>query len=79
MSPIVISDSLLAQLRQVDQPVDLCDETGRVIGAFVPRVDPADWEPIGPEISDEELLARVHSNERKYTTAELFEHLRRLP
>jgi hypothetical protein len=80
MDRIVISASLLALLEKADQPVDLCDEAGRVIGEFVPRFDPAEWEEIGPDdISDEELLARVRSNEPRYTTAEVLERLRKLP
>ncbi|HEX3315222.1 MAG TPA: hypothetical protein VHR72_10050 [Gemmataceae bacterium] len=78
MNPIVVSAELLAQLRSAIEPVELCDPAGKVVGKFFPRFDPDDFEIIGPELSTEELLDRVR-NDKKFTTEEVLEHLRRLP
>jgi hypothetical protein len=77
MNPIIISGELLAQLRLAEEPVELRDENGCLLGEFLPHFDPSQLEVIGPELSGEELMERVR-NEKKYTTAEVLEHLRRL-
>lgn len=41
--------------------------------------DFAEWELVGPEMSDEEVLERLKGNVRNYTTAEVLAHLQRLP
>jgi hypothetical protein len=41
--------------------------------------DFVEWEPIGPEMSDEEVLERLKGSARNYTTAEVLAHLRQLP
>jgi hypothetical protein len=78
MSRIILTEELLAQLRAANEPVELCDAAGQIVGEFFPKLNPADWEAIGPELSTEELLDRVR-NDKKYTTEQVLEHLRRLP
>ena len=57
MSRIVVDAALLSKLRNVFQPVELCDETGRIIGLFTPTVilPPSALEP---RISKEEIERR---------------------
>jgi hypothetical protein len=78
MTEMVVDTSLSAQLNQVSQPVTLCDTAGRVLGRFFPAIDMAEWEAIGPEISDAELDRRMKSEEKRYTTAEVIAHLESL-
>jgi acyl-CoA reductase-like NAD-dependent aldehyde dehydrogenase len=42
------------------------------------KVDLSEWEPITPEVSEEELDRREQSNEKRYTTAEVLERLKEL-
>jgi hypothetical protein len=79
MSKIVIDASLRSLLQAVSQPVDLCDETGQVLGRFLPAVDlSSQYEVVEPPISDEELDRLSRSNEKTYTTAEVLAYLEKL-
>jgi hypothetical protein len=60
------------------EPVELCDESGKVLGRFIPKIDLSEWEPISPDISEEELRRREQSNEKRYTTAEVIAYLESL-
>jgi hypothetical protein len=78
MSKILVDPNLRAKLGQLYYPVELCDESGHVLGHFIPTVDMAQFEALGPEVSAEELQRRKQSGEKRYTTEELLEHLERL-
>jgi hypothetical protein len=68
-----------ARLEGVSEIVEPCDESGRLLGEFVPkRLDLSRWEPVTPEISDEELQRRLNSDEKRYTTTEVIKHLESL-
>jgi hypothetical protein len=78
MPKLFLDAALRAKLDQLYYPVELCDENGRVLGEFIPKVDPARLEALTPEISDEELRRRKQSNEKRYTTAEVLAYLEKL-
>lgn len=78
MSQFVLDASSIHKLPTRTQPVDLCDTSGRVLGRFVPKFDPSEWEIIGPELSDEEVRKLLESGQRRYTTAEVIKHLENL-
>ncbi len=78
MTPIILDATVSSKLNTVVLPVDLCDPSGRVLGRFVPLIDPSEWEPLSPDISEEELDRRCKSNEKRYTTAEVLAHLEKL-
>lgn len=78
MTQIRLDSNLASKLHDLEQIVELCDPSGRVLGRFVPIVDPSDWEPVSPEVSEEELDRRAGSSGKRYTTAEVLEHLERL-
>jgi hypothetical protein len=48
------------------------------LGRFIPALDPSQYEPLQPQISDEELQRRRNSNEKRYTTAEVLAYLEKL-
>jgi hypothetical protein len=75
MTTVTVDDTLRNKLHNFSQPLKLCDETGRVVGRFVPEANLAEWEPVSPDISDEELQRRLTSKEKRYTTAEVLAHL----
>jgi hypothetical protein len=78
VSQITVDISLASKLTEAGQVIDLCDPTGRVLGQFVPLVNLTDWEPVSPEISEEELERRSKSQERRYSTVEVLNHLGKL-
>ena len=55
MSTITIDPSLSEKLRILVQPVVLCDESGRVLGRYIPDARP---ETSQPQIGDEEMARR---------------------
>jgi len=66
------------QLRSLGRTVELCDPSGLVLGRFVPLIDLSEWEPVSPDISEEELDRRANSKEKRYTTAEVLAHLEKM-
>jgi hypothetical protein len=78
MAQITLDSILASKLNDLSQVVELCDPSGRVLGRFVPIVDLSEWEPVSPEISEEELDRRARSSEKRYSTAEVLAHLERL-
>ena len=75
MSQIILDAGVASKLTDIIHSVELCDPSGRVLGRFVPLIDLAEWEPLSPDISEEELDRREKSNEKRYTTAEVLAHL----
>ncbi len=78
MERIVVDAELLEKLRQLTVPLELCDAQGHVLARLNPVYDPALWGPLVPQVSEEELDRREKANEKRYTTAEVLEHLRSL-
>jgi hypothetical protein len=78
MNQIILDTNVSNQLHELTQPAELCDPSGRVLGRFVPLIDMSEWEPISPDISEQELDRRAQSNEKRYTTAEVLAHLEKL-
>lgn len=58
MSRIVVDGTLPEKLKDLVDPVELCDASGRVLGVFTPAFAPSKWEGLEPEISEEELDRR---------------------
>jgi hypothetical protein len=75
---LILNAEALNKLAGITRPVELSDEAGRVIGRFFPQVDLSRYEPLDPQVSEEELNRRAASTERTYTTAEVLAHLETL-
>jgi hypothetical protein len=78
MSSIVVDSATREKLSNVFNTVELRDESGTILGYFSPKIDPTQWEPLEPQISEEELERRRNSKEKRYTTAEVLAHLEKL-
>ena len=78
MPRVTLDPALVAKLKNSLELVELCDESGKIIGRFHPVYDKAFYDQLQPEISNEELEKRFASNERRYTTAEVLAHLEKL-
>lgn len=78
MTRIVVDASLREKLQDFAQPLELCDDDGRVLARVMPVYDPEEYGPLDPPISDEELDRRESSSERRYTTEDVLRHLEQL-
>ena len=78
MTRVIVDASLLAKLHNLTETLVLCDAKGQVFGHFVPSVDLSEWEPVSPDVSEEELDRRAKSGEPRYSTADVLAHLSQL-
>ncbi len=78
MTRITCDAALREKLHNLAQPLELCDESGRVLARVVPVVDQGLYESSEPQISGEELDRRVASRGKTYTTAEVLAYLESL-
>jgi hypothetical protein len=75
MTQIILDTSVASKLTALNHPVELCHPSGQVLGRFIPVINLSEWEPISPDITEEELERRAKSNEKRYTTTEVLSHL----
>jgi hypothetical protein len=78
MTRITLDADLRGKLMDLNEPLELCDESGRVLGRFFPTLDLSQYEPWEPSFSEEELQRQEQANEKRYTTAEVVAHLEKL-
>ncbi len=78
MIQIAVDANLSSKLNELGQPVELCDPSGCVLGRFIPLIDLSEWEPVSPDVSEEELDRCAASNENRHTTAEVLAYLEKL-
>jgi hypothetical protein len=77
MSRIILDADVIARLSELTVGAEVCGPDGKVIGYFRPKLDPAKYSPLEPQISEEELQRRENSD-KWHTTAEVLAHLKRL-
>jgi hypothetical protein len=78
MTRIRLDADLRKRLNNLSEPLELCDESDRVVARVLPAVDPSLYEDLEPKISNEELQRRKQNKGKTYTTAEVLAHLERL-
>jgi hypothetical protein len=78
MTRVVLDAELRGKLLNLSEPLELCDESGRVLATVMPILDPSEYGPLEPRISSEELDRRIRSKGKTYTTAEVLAYLERL-
>lgn len=75
MTRVVVTDALRNLLPDLSQPLELCDEGGRVLARILPTMDATQYEDLEPRISREEMRRRKQNKSKTYTTAEVLAHL----
>ena len=75
MTRVVVNETLRSLLHNLSQPLELCDEAGRVLGRVFPTPELSQYEPWEPTFSEDDLRRQEHSNEKRYTTAEVLAQL----
>lgn len=78
MTRVTINDALRAALGKLDEEIELCDESGKTVGYFLPSEEATaeDYRNI-PPITDEEIK-RLEAQTEWFTTTEVLDHLRNL-
>jgi hypothetical protein len=71
MTQLVLSDALLATLRQAQGPTELCDNSDNVVGYYAPAQGEA-RHPLDPAA----LEGRKAPGRKSFTTRQAFEHLK---
>ena len=77
MTQILLDETLRTKLLNLTKPLEIVDETGRVVGRVFPAVDLSQYEAWEPEF-DEEQLQRREKSDKWYTTAQVLAHLKSL-
>jgi len=78
MTRIHLDSTLREQLHNLRQPLEFCDEAGRVLGRFFPTSVLSQYESWEPSWNEEELLLQEQTNEKRYSTAEVQAFLEKL-
>ena len=78
MTQIIVDAALRSQLRGLTEPLDLCDETGKVLAHVVLALNQDDYEPCEPPVLSEEELRKRENSSRWYTSEEVLKHLENL-
>jgi hypothetical protein len=78
MTRIVIDSQLREKLHNLIEPIELCDEAGRVLAHVTPSGGSSPEDEIEPRISEEEVLRRQQNKGRTSTTAEVLAYLETL-
>lgn len=78
MTKITLDSDMRNKLLDLTQPLELCDESGRVLARLLPTLDPSKYDDLEPRISQAELQRRKQNKGKAYTTAEVLAHLEKL-
>ncbi|HEY7154263.1 MAG TPA: hypothetical protein VH575_09935 [Gemmataceae bacterium] len=76
MTQIILDATLRSKLHNLSQPLELCDESGRILARLTPVLDPSQYEPVEPQLSPDELQRR--RQEPDFSTAEVLAYLEKL-
>jgi hypothetical protein len=78
MTRIVLDSELREKLHNLTEPLELCDEGGRVLAHLTPAVSSSQRERIEPQISREELRRRKENKGKPLNMAEVLAFLETL-
>jgi hypothetical protein len=76
MNRVILDPALMNKLLNLSQPLELCDEKGKVRAQLIPVLDSSKFEPVEEPISEEELQRR--RTEPGFSTAEVLSILENL-
>jgi hypothetical protein len=77
MNDLVMPETVASQLQGLPHPVNLCDSAGKILGCFVPLIDPSLYEVVGGEPTGAEL-DEIEKSGEWYTSDEVLRHLENL-
>ena len=80
MTRITINAAVRKLLLDFTTPLELCDESGSILGTMIPvKPDTGedDWIDLTPDLTDEELEREIESGE-SYSTEELIAEIKKM-
>lgn len=76
MTRITVDELLRQKLLGLEQPLEMCDASGKVVGVFTPIPVPSSTGGGEPQLSEQELRRR--EQEPDFSTAEVLARLEKL-
>jgi hypothetical protein len=80
MTRVTVDADLQKLLLNFTKPLELCDESGSILGKLIP-IKPVttedDWIDLTPDLTDEELEKEIDSGEG-YSTQEIIAEIKRM-
>ncbi len=58
MTRVIVDPATRAKLADAHDPLEICDDSGKVSGHFIPLPDASRGESAGPQVAEEELDRR---------------------
>lgn len=77
MTQVILDAQLIKKLHDLKKPLEICDEAGHVLARVTPVYAPAEYGPLEPQVSAEELQRRARSD-KWHTTEQVLAHLKSL-
>jgi len=77
MTRVIVDEALRGKLHNLSEPLELCDEDGKLLARVTPVAELPRYEPAEPQVSEEELRRREKSD-KWYTTEQVLAHLKSL-
>jgi hypothetical protein len=78
MTKIICDPALRQKLQGLSEPMELCDELGRVLACVWPATDPTLYTDLEPQIDEDELKRRLSSKGKTLSTAEVLTYLEQM-
>jgi hypothetical protein len=72
-----VDEALRSKLHNLSEALELCDESGQVLGRVFPTLDLSQYEAWEPPMNEKELQRREQSD-KWYTTQQVLAHLKSL-
>jgi hypothetical protein len=80
MTRVTVDAQVRKLLLNFTKPLDLCDESGSLLGKLIPikpETGEDDWIDLTPDLTDEELEKEIDSGE-SWSTEELIAEIKRM-
>ncbi len=80
MTRVTVDANVQKLFLNFTKPLELCDESGLVLGKLIPvvsAIDAGDWIDLTPDLTDEELEQEIDSGE-SCSTEELITEIKKL-
>ncbi|HJQ81003.1 MAG TPA: hypothetical protein VJ828_13670 [Lacipirellulaceae bacterium] len=81
MTRVTIDEEIRKVLLNFTKPLELCDETGSILGKLIPTkpdVAADDWIDLTPDETDEEIDRAIDSGEETYSTHDLIDQIKKM-
>jgi hypothetical protein len=81
MTRVTIDVEVRKALLNFTKPLELCDESGTILGKLIPTksdMTADDWIDLTPDETDEEIQRAIDSGEETYSTQELIDKIKKM-